>query len=66
MVNLNIHNHHEINLIFVLFSLAEIFQDDSIPDPEQELDLELLGLKLDLVCNKNFEIKIYMNIFRSA
>ena len=30
--------------------LAEIFQDDSIPDPEQELDLELLGLRLDLVC----------------
>ena len=48
MVNNN--NHSEIKLMFVLFSLAEIFQDDSIPDPEQELDLELLGLRLDLVC----------------
>ena len=30
--------------------LAEIFQDSSIPDPEQELDIETLGLRLDLVC----------------
>ena len=30
--------------------LAEILQDDTIPDPEQELDIESLGLRLDLVC----------------
>ena len=30
--------------------LAEILQDDSIPDPEQDLDIESLGLRLDLVC----------------
>jgi len=30
--------------------LAEILQDQSIPDPEQELDMEALGLRLDLVC----------------
>ena len=30
--------------------LSEIFQDDSIPDAEQELDIESLGLRLDLVC----------------
>ena len=27
-----------------------MFQDESIPDPEQELDMESLGLRLDLVC----------------
>ena len=27
-----------------------MFQDESIPDAEQELDMESLGLRLDLVC----------------
>lgn len=30
--------------------LSEILQDETIPDPEQELRLDWLGLRLDIVC----------------
>jgi hypothetical protein len=30
--------------------LSEIFQDEAIPDPEQDLRLDCLGLRLDIVC----------------
>ena len=34
----------------LLTCLAEILQDPYVPDPEQELDVAALGIRLDLVC----------------
>ena len=30
--------------------LADLLQDPTVPDPEQELNMTTLGLRLDLVC----------------